>query len=119
MATHPHLAERSVIISSFGKTYHVTGWRVGYCVAPAALMDDQGTSVPHVFCRYADAVRFCRAYAEPGLAVAGRFYQQKRDLLQQLLRDSPFRLLPSRSFFMLAELSPFQSDEHVARWSSG
>jgi aspartate/methionine/tyrosine aminotransferase len=33
MATHPQLAERSVIISSFGKTYHVTGWRVGYCVA--------------------------------------------------------------------------------------
>ncbi|MDK6764659.1 methionine aminotransferase, partial [Klebsiella aerogenes] len=40
MATHPQLAERSVIISSFGKTYHVTGWRVGYCVAPAALMDE-------------------------------------------------------------------------------
>ena len=40
MATHPRLAERSVIISSFGKTYHVTGWRVGYCVAPAALMDE-------------------------------------------------------------------------------
>ena len=38
MATHPQLAERSVIISSFGKTYHVTGWRVGYCVAPSALM---------------------------------------------------------------------------------
>ena len=39
-ATHPQLAERSVIISSFGKTYHVTGWRVGYCVAPAELMDE-------------------------------------------------------------------------------
>ncbi|MDU5501026.1 MAG: methionine aminotransferase [Enterobacter sp.] len=40
MATHPQLAERSVIISSFGKTYHVTGWRVGYCVAPAVLIDE-------------------------------------------------------------------------------
>lgn len=40
MATHPQLAERSVIISSFGKTYHVTGWRVGYCVAPSELMDE-------------------------------------------------------------------------------
>lgn len=40
MARYPQLAERSVIVSSFGKTYHVTGWRVGYCLAPAALMDE-------------------------------------------------------------------------------
>ena len=38
MATHPELAQRSVIVSSFGKTFHVTGWRVGYALAPAALM---------------------------------------------------------------------------------
>ena len=40
MARHPELAERSVIVSSFGKSYHVTGWRVGYCLAPAALMSE-------------------------------------------------------------------------------
>ncbi|PPS58503.1 hypothetical protein CRX72_18010 [Pantoea sp. BRM17] len=38
MATHPELAQRSVIVSSFGKTFHVTGWRVGYALAPAAIM---------------------------------------------------------------------------------
>ncbi len=63
MATHPHLAERSVIISSFGKTYHVTGWRVGYCVAPAALMDEicKVHQFLMFFCRYADAVRFLQS----------------------------------------------------------
>ena len=40
MACYPELAERSVIVSSFGKSYHVTGWRVGYCLAPAALTDE-------------------------------------------------------------------------------
>jgi aspartate/methionine/tyrosine aminotransferase len=38
IARHPELAQRNYIISSFGKTYHVTGWKVGYVVAPAALM---------------------------------------------------------------------------------
>lgn len=44
MATHSELAARSVIVSSFGKTFHVTGWRVGYCLAPAALMDGSSKS---------------------------------------------------------------------------
>ncbi len=114
MATHPQLAERSVIISSFGKTYHVTGWRVGYCVAPAALMDE--ICKVHQFLMFSADTPMQYAFAEhmsepqSWLALAP-FYQQKRDLLRQLLADSPFHLLPSAgSFFMLADYSHF-SDE--------
>ncbi|ENG6106689.1 pyridoxal phosphate-dependent aminotransferase [Serratia liquefaciens] len=114
MARHPQLAERSVIVSSFGKTYHVTGWRVGYCMAPAALMDE--IRKVHQFMVFsADTpmqYAFAEALANPqsylGLAA---FYQQKRDLLANALQDSLFELLPSRgSFFMLARFSGFSSE---------
>ncbi len=114
MATHPQLAERSVIISSFGKTYHVTGWRVGYCVAPAELMDE--ICKVHQFLMFSADTPMQYAFAEhmtdpqTWLSLAA-FYQRKRDLLQSLLADSPFRLLPSAgSFFLLADYSGF-SDE--------
>ncbi|KQN47644.1 aminotransferase [Serratia sp. Leaf50] len=120
MACHPELAERSVIVSSFGKTYHVTGWRVGYCLAPEALMDEirkvhqfmvfsADTPMQHAF---ADALANPQSYL--GLA---DFYQQKRDLLATALQDSRFEIMPSRgSFFMLARFShfsPLSDDEFV------
>jgi len=114
MATHPQLAERSVIVSSFGKTYHVTGWRVGYCVAPAALMDE--IVKVHQFLMFSADTPMQYAFAEhmndaqTWLSLAA-FYQRKRDIMQTLLADSPFRLLPSAgSFFLLADYSHF-SDE--------
>ncbi|CAI0789617.1 pyridoxal phosphate-dependent aminotransferase [Serratia quinivorans] len=114
MARHPQLAERSVIVSSFGKTYHVTGWRVGYCMAPAALMDE--IRKVHQFMVFSADTPMQYAFAEAlgnpqsylGLA---DFYQQKRDLLASALQDSRFELLPSRgSFFMLARFSGFSSE---------
>ena len=114
MARHPQLAERSVIVSSFGKTYHVTGWRVGYCMAPAALMDE--IRKVHQFMVFSADTPMQYAFAEAlgnpqsylGLA---DFYQQKRDLLASALQDSRFELLPSRgSFFMLARFSGFGSE---------
>lgn len=103
-----------MIVSSFGKTYHVTGWRVGYCMAPAALMDEirkvhqfmvfsADTPMQYAF---ADALSNPQSYM--GLAA---FYQQKRDLLASALQDSRFELLPSRgSFFMLARFSGFSQE---------
>ena len=114
MACHPALAERSVIVSSFGKTYHVTGWRVGYCMAPAALMDEirkvhqfmvfsADTPMQYAF---ATALNNPQSYLE-----LAEFYQQKRDLLQAALQKSRFELLPSRgSFFMLARFSGFSTE---------
>lgn len=114
MATHPELAQRSVIVSSFGKTFHVTGWRVGYCLAPAELMEEMVKV--HQFMMYsADTpmqVAFADYLREPENYLGlGAFYQQKRDTLTELLKESPFRLLPSAgSFFMLASYADF-SDE--------
>jgi len=121
MATHPQLAERSVIISSFGKTYHVTGWRVGYCVAPAALMDE--ICKVHQFLMFSADTPMQHAFVEhmndpqTWLTLCA-FYQRKRDLLQTLLAESPFRLLPSQgSFFLLADYSHFseESDSEMVK----
>ncbi len=114
MARYPELAERSVIVSSFGKSYHVTGWRVGYCLAPAALMSE--IRKVHQFMVFAadtpmqyalvEALADERSYL--GLSAV---YQRKRDLLAGALAASRFELLPSEgSFFMLARFRGF-SDE--------
>lgn len=114
MSRYPALAERAVVVTSFGKTFHVTGWRVGYCLAPAALMDE--IRKVHQFAMFAADTpmqyALARLMAEPqhylGLAA---FYQQKRDLLCEALAASPLKLLPSKgSFFMLASFGHL-SDE--------
>jgi aspartate/methionine/tyrosine aminotransferase len=114
MACHPELAARSVIVSSFGKSYHVTGWRVGYCLAPSALMEE--VRKIHQFMMFAADTPMQYAFAEAlanedsylGLAA---FYQHKRDLLRDALSGSRFELLPSAgTFFMLARFRHF-SDE--------
>ena len=114
MATHPALAERSVIVSSFGKTFHVTGWRVGYCLAPAELMSE--ICKVHQFLMFSADTPMQYAFADymtnpdTYLSLAA-FYQRKRDLMQALLAESPFKLLPSAgSFFLLAKFDHF-SDE--------
>jgi aspartate/methionine/tyrosine aminotransferase len=114
MARYTELAERSVIVSSFGKSYHVTGWRVGYCLAPAALMDE--IRKVHQFMTFAADTPMQHAFSA-ALADAssyldlGGFYQRKRDLLAHALADSRFELLPSEGcFFMLARFRGF-SDE--------
>ncbi|ACS86269.1 pyridoxal phosphate-dependent aminotransferase [Musicola paradisiaca] len=114
MATHSELAARSVIVSSFGKTFHVTGWRVGYCLAPAELMNE--ILKIHQFMMFsADTpmqYAFADYMADPATYMTlGDFYQQKRDVMIAELQDSPFTLLPSHgSFFMLASYAHF-SDE--------
>ncbi|MCO7253421.1 pyridoxal phosphate-dependent aminotransferase [Dickeya oryzae] len=121
MATHSELAARSVIVSSFGKTFHVTGWRVGYCLAPAALMDE--ILKIHQFMMFSADTPMQYAFAEymadPATYLSlGQFYQQKRDLLTQALQDCPFELLPSAgSFFMLASFAHFsdESDSDIVK----
>ena len=114
MACYPELAERSVVVSSFGKSYHVTGWRVGYCLAPAELMDE--IRKVHQFMVFsADTpmqYAFVEALAKPETYIGlSAFYQEKRDLLAHALRESRFELLPSEgTFFMLARFRGF-SDE--------
>jgi len=105
MSSNQELAARSVVITSFGKTFHVTGWRVGCCVAPQKLMDE--LVKVHQFMMYAADTPMQYAFSHY-LDVPSRytdlaaFYQGKRDLMKQELAKGPFEVLPSNgSFFML------------------
>ena len=121
MATHPELAARSVVVSSFGKTFHVTGWRVGYCLAPQALMAE--ILKVHQFMMFSADTPMQYAFAEymkdPQTYLhLSDFYQKKRDLMIAELQSSPFKLLPSSgSFFMLASYGHFsqESDSNMVK----
>ena len=114
MARYPALAERSVIVSSFGKSYHVTGWRVGFTLAPAELTNE--IRKVHQFMTFSADTPMQIAFAEAlgdesSYLGLGAFYQKKRDLLAESLAGSRFELLPSAgSFFLLARFGAF-SDE--------
>jgi methionine aminotransferase len=114
MARVPELAARSLVVGSFGKTFHATGWKVGYCLAPASLTAELrkvhqyitfATSTPM---QYAYAEYMGRVGAHEGLA---SFYQGKRDLFLSLMAESRFRFVPSRgTYFQMLDYSGI-SDE--------
>ena len=117
MLRHPDLAARSFVISSFGKTYHTTGWKVGYCIAPAAMT--KAFQQVHQFLTFAVNTPIQHAFAEfmvredafMGLA---NFYQQKRDMFLTLIKESRFRPLPCRgTFFQLLDYSPISDESEV------
>ncbi len=113
VARWPELAARALIVSSFGKTYHVTGWKVGYVVAPAALMAEfrkvhqfnvftVNTPMQHGLAAY-------MAEAGPYLGLPA-YYQRKRDLFRAGLAGSRLRLLPSEgSYFQVVDYSAISS----------
>jgi methionine aminotransferase len=98
VSRHPVLAERAFVISSFGKTYHVTGWKVGYVAAPAPLMVEfRKVHQYNVFTVNTPMQHGIAAYMQdpaPYLELPA-FYQKKRDLFREGLRGSRFELLPS------------------------
>jgi len=108
-ARFPGLAARSFIVSSFGKTYHVTGWKVGTVLAPAPLMAEfrkvhqfnvftVNTPMQHALAAY-------MADPAPYLQLAA-FYQRKRDLFRQGLAKTRLKLLPSEgSYFQCVDIS--------------
>jgi methionine aminotransferase len=118
MARHPELAERSFIIGSFGKTYHITGWKVGYAVAPAALTAEfrkvhqfvtfsTNTPVQHALADFLSA--------QQGLRELAPFFQAKRDLFLRLMEGSRFRPLPCRgSYFQLMDYSAITDEDDTA-----
>ena len=115
MARHEELAARSFIIGSFGKTYHITGWKVGYAVAPAALTTE--FRKVHQFVTFATSTPVQHALADvlstqAGLRELSTFYQSKRDLFLRLMEGSRFRPLPCRgSYFQLMDYSAISAEE--------
>ena len=109
VARHAELAQRAVLISSFGKTYHVTGWKVGYVAAPAALMAEfRKVHQFNVFTVNTPMQYGLAAYmaaSDHHLQLPG-FYQRKRDLFRQGLADTGMRLLPCEgTYFQCVDVS--------------
>jgi methionine aminotransferase len=117
MARDPELASRSFIIGSFGKTYHVTGWKVGYAVAPAVLSEEFRKVHQFVTFSTSTPVQYALAemMAEPErLRDLGPFYQAKRDRFLRLMDGSRFRPLPCRgSYFQLMDYSGITDERDV------
>ncbi len=114
MLRHPELFERSFVCFSFGKTYHCTGWKIGYCVAPAAMMSEFRKI--HQFNCFSTNSTVQFALAEylkqrDKYLQLGYFLQQKRDHFAGLMEQTKFRALPSYgSYFQLYSYQHF-SDE--------
>jgi len=115
---YPELARRSLVVSSFGKTFHMTGWKIGYCIAPAELMTE--------FRRIHQYVQFC-VVTPMQLALADfltigadhylqlpDFYAAKRDAFCRMLRPSRFRFTPSAgTYFQLVDYSDVTAERDV------
>jgi methionine aminotransferase len=121
-ARFPGLAARAFIVSSFGKTYHVTGWKVGYVAAPASLTTEfrkvhqfnvftVNTPVQHGLAAYmADPAPYLQLPA---------FYQRKRDLFREGLKRTRFRVLPSEgSYFQCVDISAVSDmrEDDFCKW---
>jgi len=126
MCRYEDLFARSFVVSSFGKTYHVTGWKVGYCTAPAALSAEFRRV--HQFVNFTvntpmqyGLADFLQAHPEHHLQLPD-FYQAKRDYFAQLLAASRFELTPSAgTFFQLlnfGRISQQADTELAARWTA-
>jgi methionine aminotransferase len=114
VARHEELAQRAFIVSSFGKTYHVTGWKVGYVAAPAALTAEfrkvHQFNVFTVNTPMQHGLAAFMADASHHLSLPA-FYQRKRDLFRAGLAASRFKLLPSEgSYFQCVDYAAI-SDE--------
>jgi methionine aminotransferase len=120
---HAELAARSFVVSSFGKTYHCTGWKVGYCVAPKALTAEFRKVHQYLtFCTFNPAqwafAEFLASAPEHYLELPA-FYQSKRDRFRDLMKGSRFGLLDvPGGYFQLADYSQIRDidDINFAEW---
>ncbi|KGQ20369.1 Aminotransferase class I and II [Lysobacter dokdonensis DS-58] len=120
---YPELRERAFVVSSFGKTYHCTGWKVGYCIAPAALSAEfRKVHQYNTFCTFAPAQHAFAEMIEREPAhyeELGAFYQAKRDRFAAQLRET--RLKPLHvpgGYFQLVDYSAVSDLDDLAfcRW---
>lgn len=98
------LANRSIIVSSFGKTFHITGWKMGYLVAPEFIMKEiKKVHQFLVFSVNSVAQKTLSDYiSEVDVRNLGGFYQEKRDRFQSLMQGSKFEFLPSEGTYFQA-----------------
>ncbi|HSI69653.1 MAG TPA: methionine aminotransferase, partial [Gillisia sp.] len=119
-ALFPDLSARAVICASFGKTFHNTGWKTGYCVAPSELMAE--IRKIHQFQVFCINHPMQKAYAEylkdpENYLKLPEFYENKRDQFLELIKGSKFKAIPSSgTYFQLLDYSEItdESDTHFA-----
>lgn len=114
VARYPKLAERSIVVSSFGKTYHNTGWKIGHVLAPKELMTEFrkvhqfnvfSVNTPAQYA-LADFLNDKEHYLE-----LGAFYQEKRNTFNRLLQGSNFKIKPSEgTYFQLLDYSKISNE---------
>ena len=120
---YPELAARAFVVSSFGKTYHCTGWKIGYAIAPPALSAEfRKVHQYNVFCTFAPAQHAFAAMIrqEPEhYEQLGAFYQEKRDRFREQLLGTKFTPLPvPGGYFQLVDYSAISDlpDHEFAKW---
>ena len=119
LLTHEELYARSFVVSSFGKTYHVTGWKVGYCVAPPALTTEFRKI--HQWTCYAVVTPIQHALADfmrerpEHYQMLPKFYEEKRNRFCELLEPSRFKFKPAAgTFFQLLEYGDISDEDDIA-----
>ena len=114
---YPELASRSFVIGSFGKTFHTTGWKTGFILAPAVLMAE--VRKVHQFVVFASNTPIQHAVAEflnkkENYTQLPAFYQQKRDLFAGLVKNSRFKIIPSYgTYFQLLDYSAISDEKEL------
>lgn len=115
VARFPKLAERSFIVYSFGKTFHTTGWKMGYCIAPVKLMAEFRKA--HQFMVFSVNTPMQYAYTDflkdpQNTTGIEAFYQEKRDFFLKLIKGSKFKPLSCYgSYFQLLDYSKISSEK--------
>lgn len=115
--SRPKLQHRSIVVSSFGKSFHVTGWKIGYLVAPENLMKE--VKKVHQFLVFSVnsicQVAICEYLDLVSVSELGKFYQEKRDYFRKLLQNSRFQLLPCEgTYFQVASYASISEEDDVS-----
>jgi|TARA_R100000479_G_scaffold176508_1_gene131561 methionine aminotransferase len=116
-AKFPQLAKRTFITASFGKTFHNTGWKIGYCLAPDHLMKEfQKVHQFNVFSVNHPIQKALATYMqdEENYLSLPSFYQKKRDFFLELIKDSRFKFTPSQgTYFQLLDFSGISKERDI------
>lgn len=111
------LSQRTLITASFGKTFHTTGWKMGYCVAPELLMKEfQKVHQYNVFCVNHPFQKALAIYLENenNYLKLPNFYQNKRDFFLEKIKDSRFKVIPSQgTYFQLLDFSEISKEPDI------
>lgn len=117
VCAYPDLAERGLVVGSFGKTFHATGWKMGFVLAPANLMKEFRKA--HQFNVFAVNTPIQHALADymtdpENYLHLGEFYQQKRDFFTERVKGSRFKIIPSYgTYFQLLDYSAISEEKEM------